>query len=316
MSSEISVAHVQQYSSNLFHLSQQEGSVLSGAVRIEMQKGKRKFYERLGLVEPVLKTSRHQDTPQNDTPHSRRAVDMSDYIQADMIDEEDLIRMLIDPQSAYVKAFANGFGRQKDRILITAMRGNAYSGENGATTVALPASQKVLCASENAPGTPSMFNIDLLRKLDYMFGVNNVNPQAKRHIAYTAKQKMQLLGSTEVTSSDYNTVKALVNGQINTFMGFQFHQTQLLPLEAATYNESTGAIDSGSGSISAADARRCLAWVEDGVILSIGKDIQARVDERKDKNYSKQVWTCMTAGATRLEEEKVIEIVCDESATA
>jgi hypothetical protein len=316
MSSEISVAHVQQYSSNLYHLSQQKGSRLAMAVRNEMQKGKRKFFDRIGLVEAVLKTSRHQDTPQNDTPHTRRAVDMNDYIQADMIDDEDLIRMLIDPKSAYVEAFANGFGRKKDSVLIAAMRGNAYGGEAGATSIALPAAQKVLCATENAPGTPSLFNIDLLRKLDYMFGAANVDPQARRYIAYTAKQKQQLLGSTEVTSSDYNTVKALVSGQIDTFMGFKFIQTQLLPLEAATYNESTGAIDSGSGSISAANARRCLAWVEDGVILSVGKDIQAKVDPRPDKNYATQVWTCMTVGATRLEEEKVIEIVCDESATA
>lgn len=313
MSSQVTEAFVQQYSSNVFHLSQQKGSRLRGSVRSEMQVGKRKFYERLGLTEAVLKTSRHQDTPQIDTPHSRRAVDLNDYILADLIDDEDKIRMLIDPASPYVQAFASGFGRKIDSVLITAMRGNAYSGETGASTVALGAGQKILAATDEAPGTPSKLNIDTLRRAKYKFDAADVDPSIPRYFAYTAKQMQDLLGTTEVGSADFNTVKALVQGQIDTFMGFKFIHTQLLPLEAATYNASTGAIDSGAGSISAANARRCLAWAGDGVVLAIGKDIEAKIEKRADKNYATQVFTRMSVGATRLEEAKVVEIVCDES---
>lgn len=313
MSAQVTEAHVQQFTSNLYHLSQQKGSRLSGAVRQEMQKGKRKFFDRIGLTEAVLKTSRHQDTPQMDTPHSRRAVDMNDYHLADLIDDEDLIRMLIDPKSAYAEAFVRGFGRKKDSVLIAAMRGNAYSGESGGTAVPLPAAQKVLAALDSAPGTPAPLNIDTLRKVSFMFDEADVDPDLPRYFAFTAKQKRDLLGTTEVTSSDYNSVKALVNGQIDTFMGFKFIHTQLLPLEAATYNASTGAIDSGGGSIAAANARRCLAWVGDGIIMSVGQDIVTKIDPRADKSYAMQVYTKMTVGATRMEEEKVVEIVCDES---
>lgn len=313
MSSQVTEAHVQQYSSNIYHLAQQMGSRLRGSARIEMQNAKRKFFERIGLVEAVLKTSRHMDTPQNDTPHSRRAVDLNDYIQADLIDDEDLIRMLINPQSAYSKAFANGFGRKIDSVMIAAMRGNAYSGESGATSVALPAAQKVLAALDEAVGTPTGLNVDTIRKVGYIFDEADVDPSLPRYFAITAKQKQQLLGQTEITNSDYASVKALVSGQIDTFYGFKFIHTQLLPLEAATYDTSTGAIDSGSGSLGATVARRCLAWIGDGVILSIGKDIEAKVEKRADKNYATQVFTRMSVGATRMEEEKVVEIVCSEA---
>jgi len=48
MSFQITEAFVQQYTSNVFHLSQQKGSRIRAAVRSEMQKGKRAFYDRLG----------------------------------------------------------------------------------------------------------------------------------------------------------------------------------------------------------------------------------------------------------------------------
>jgi hypothetical protein len=313
MSNLITEAFVQQYKSNVFHLSQQKSSRLRGTARNESQKGKRAFYDRIGLTEAVLKTSRHADTVYADTPHSRRAVDMNDYTAADLIDDEDKIRMLIDPASAYVQSFASAFGRKMDSVLIAAARGNAYSGENGATTVALPATQKVLAAASSAPGTPTRLNIDTLRKVQFKFDEADVDPMLPRYFAFTAKQKQDLLASTEITSSDYNTVKALVAGQIDTFMGFKFIHTQLLPLEVATYNASTGVIDSGGESISATYARRCLAWCGDGLILAVGQDIEAKIEKLPTKNYSTQVFTRMTVGATRLEEAKVVEIVCDES---
>jgi hypothetical protein len=88
--------------------------------------------------------------------------------------------------------------------------------------------------------------------------------------------------------------KALVQGEINTFMGLRFHVTTRL---------------AKSGNI-----RTCFAWAEDGLKLAVGKDVTSRIDERSDKSYSTQVYYCAQFGATRMEEEKVVQIDCDESA--
>ena len=61
------------------------------------------------------------------------------------------------------------------------------------------------------------------------------------------------------------------------------------------------------------DNRTCFAWAEDGLALAIGKDVNARIDERADKGYATQVYYCMSVGATRMEEEKIVQILCDES---
>lgn len=47
-------------------------------------------------------------------------------------------------------------------------------------------------------------------------------PEEDRFFVGSTMGKKQLLDSTVVTSVDYNSVKALVNGQVNTFMGFTF----------------------------------------------------------------------------------------------
>lgn len=64
----------------------------------------------------------------------------------------------------------------------------------------------------------------------------------------------------------------------------------------------------------ASNIRKCFAWAEDGIKLAVGKDVVAKIDERSDKSYSTQVFYSATFGATRMEEAKVVEISCDESA--
>ena len=59
--------------------------------------------------------------------------------------------------------------------------------------------------------------------------------------------------------------------------------------------------------------RTCIAFAQDGITLAVGKDVSARIDERADKSYATQVYYCMSIGATRMEEEKVVEIKCHEA---
>jgi hypothetical protein len=309
MSFEITTAFVKQYGSNIYHLAQQKGSRLRAATRQENQKGESKFFDRIGVVSAVERTTRHGDTPLISTPHSRRRVTLSDFEVADLIDDQDKIRMLIDPQSDYVKAFMFSLGRSFDQKIISAALGSAYSGVDGGTPVVLPTSQKIHAV---ASGALSNLNVDALRHAKEMLDAKEVDDSLKRYIALTSSQMRSLLAQTEVTSSDYNTVKALVQGQLNTFLGFNFIRTELLTTEATalTFNVTTGNYDAGGSS--AINNRICIAWAEDGIISSIGEDMVAKVDQRADKSYATQVYAKMSMGATRMEEEKVVYIGCKE----
>ncbi len=123
MSNQITTAFVQQYSSNVQMLSQQMGSLLRGAVDVESVVGKNAFFDQVGKTTAVLRASRHADTPQIDTPHSRRRVSLADYEWADLIDNADKVRLLIDPTSSYAKAAAAAMGRAMDDVVIAALGG-------------------------------------------------------------------------------------------------------------------------------------------------------------------------------------------------
>lgn len=287
MSVQITTAFSQQFSANVQLLSQQRGSILRGGVSEEAVTGEKAFFDQVGAAAAVKRTSRHQDTPTVETPHSRRMVTMDSYEWADLIDDADKVRMLIDPTSTYAEAAAAAIGRAMDDAIIEAATGTAKTGKSGGTSTTM------LSANQIANGSADLTLAKLItakKTLD----LGSVDPSIPRHIAVGPDQIEALLNSTTVTSSDFNTVKALVQGEIDTFMGFQFHVTTRL---------------AKSGNI-----RTCFAWAQDGIKLAVGKDVMSRIDERSDKSYSTQVYYCATFGATRMEEEKVVQIDCDESA--
>ena len=213
MSSNITTAFVQQYSANVQMLSQQMGSLLRDKVRVESVVGKNAFFDQVGSVTAVEKTSRHSDTPQIDTPHARRRVSLADYEFADLIDQQDKVRLLIDPTSSYAQAAAMAMGRAIDDVIITAALGTAYTGETGSTSTS--------AQSAIAHGSTGL-TIAKLRTAKQTFDLGDVDPSIPRNIIVSPKQITDLLGTTEVTSSDFNTVKALANGEVNPFLGFNF----------------------------------------------------------------------------------------------
>lgn len=310
MSSQITTAFVQQYSSNIYYLVQQKGSRMRNAVRTESQVGKTAFYDQVGAATAQLKTSRHSDTPQLDSLHSRRMVALSDYEWADLIDNQDKIRTLIQPESAYAQSAAWALGRSIDDVIIAAGLGTAYSGETGTTSVVLPSTQKIASVASSAGAN---LNVQALRRAKKIFDANDVDESIPRYICLSSSQLEALLNETQVTSSDFNTVKALVQGEIDTFLGFKFIRSERLPTRsgALSFNTTTGAVGSGSGD--ADGYRRVMTWAQDGMLLSMGKDIMGRISERSDKSYAMQVYACMSVGAARMEEKKVVEILCTEA---
>ena len=286
MSSQITTAFVNQYSSNIQMLSQQMGSLLRGAVDVESVNGEKAFFDQVGSAAAVLRTTRHADTPLIDTPHSRRMVTMSDYEYADLIDDQDKVRLLVDPTSTYARAAAAAMGRAMDDVIIAAAIGTAKTGKDGSTSTALPSGQKVVHGSAS-------LTIAKLLSAKEILDEGSVDPSIPRYIVCAPKQITSLLGTTQVTSSDFNTVKALAQGQMDTFSGFKFIVSNRLTTD-------------GDGN------RAVIAFAGDGLKLAMGKEPTARIDERSDKSYATQVYYCQTIGATRMEEAKVVEIACSE----
>lgn len=291
MSIQITTSFVEQYSSNVSMLSQQMGSKLRGSVDVENINGKNAFFDQVGVTAAQLRTSRHGDTPQIDTPHSRRRLSLADYEWADLVDDVDKVRMLVDPTSSYAKAAAAAMNRAMDDVIITAFNASASTGVAGGSSTALPSSQKT-ATSDQSDG----LTIAKLLSAKKILDDNDVDPSLKRYIVCGPQQISDLLGTTSVTSADFNTVRALSTGEVNSFLGFEFIMSTRLNKDATNTTD-----------------RLVFAYTEDAIKLGIGKDISAKISERADKSYSTQVYYCMSLGAVRMQEEKVVQIPCHEA---
>lgn len=308
MNSQIESWRVQAYTANVYNISQQKGSRLAPLVRNEVFKGKIEYFDRLGVASAQKKTGRNTPTPNLDIAHSRRAVTTAMYEWATLVDRKDKLQNIHDPENQYSVAASNALGRSMDDILIAAALGNAATLEDGSGTSALGNGQK--CASISG-GSLAPLNVGALLNAKYLFDAAEAVGQ--RYIVINGSQLKGLLNQTQVTSSDYNTVKALVNGEVDTFAGFKFIHSERIPLSSVYSTgwlfDSVSGLYNASGSSLASTAVSAFAFVSDGLILGKNEEAVGRIDERADMSYSHQVYASMDFGAVRMEEVKVVEII-------
>jgi len=322
MSTQVTTAFVKQFDANVQLLVQQMGSRLRNAVTLEAGKiGEEVFMDRISATSAQKVTSRHADSPLISTPHDRRRVTPVDYDWGDMIDNPDKLRLLIDPASAYSVNAAMAMGRAIDEEVIGAIVGTAYgsestSGSAASTSISLDSSQQVdantntyAVDSESGYTNLTVGKLIHARKIlgageadDY-----DVNGNSNLFLVLNANQLAQLLTSTKVNSADYNQVRALVAGDLNQYMGFNIIRTEKIPTTAGTesYSGTTACPQENS-----ANVEYCLAFHRRGVGLCVWEDIVARISERPDKRFSQYIYYRMTVGATRLEEERVVQLSC------
>jgi len=294
-STQITEAFVNQYEANFYTLAQQLQSRFESCVEVVTGIiGQSKSVERVGKTEAYDINTRHGDTQYVNTPHSRRWIDLQDKGWADLVDELDEIRLLIDPASAYTRMAVSAMNRAKDDVLYAAGRGSARTNTG---TTALPAGQKI---AEGGTGLTLAKLLSVKELLDSAEVIEDHDPAmsgqqaniATRFLTCSSKQLTNLYGTTEIKSVDYNSVKALANGAIDTFLGFKFIRSERLAKSSTT--------------------RYALAWCKPCIKLGIGKDIVTSIDKLPQKNMSVQVFARMALGAVRVEDEGVVEIGCYE----
>ncbi len=296
MSYTVPTAHVQQYRSNIIILSQQKGSRLRRAVNVDADMvGKNGFFDRISKTAAQKTTARHADTPLMNTQHTRRRCSLYDYDWADLVDKSDKLRMLADPTGPYTTNAMYAMGRSMDDEIITAFDATAYEGETGATSTDYDDTNWEIAIDshdyDTATGNTGLTISKLLtakEKLD----AAEVDEDEPRFIYASSRQINTLLATTEVGSADYNTVKALAAGQLNSFLGFEFIRGQRATL--------------------ASSVRDVFAWPQNAMGLAVANDVEVDVAPRKDKRNSTQVYVCMNIGAVRIE-DTVVRIKCAEA---
>jgi hypothetical protein len=279
-------AFVKQYQDSITLLAQQLDSRLRSAVVVDTNwTGEEKYYDQYNTDSMVELTTRYQDTPVQAPDHQRRRVTPSYFVSNTLEDPFEALQMLVDPKSAYMQAKMASANRKIDEVIIAALGGTAYTGKTGSTGTSLASTNKVLV---QGAGLTKEKILEAKKILDE-FEVDRDD----RFLVCSAEQFEDVLNSTEASSSDFNTVRALVQGEIDTWIGFKFLHSEQLEVDGSSN-------------------RLVYAYQRKGILLAIQKNPEGRVDERPDKNYAWQVYMKLALGSTRLEENRVVQIACSE----
>lgn len=292
MAESLPTAYVEKFKNDFIMLAQQKDSRLLKTVRQDPEffDGKYGHFDRIGTTSFQEKTERAGDTPNMDVPHSRRRFARRTYNWGKRVDIADVRRVITNPQNSYLRAALAGRNRKIDDIIINAATADVTGiDEDGATsTITFPSSQRVTVG-----GSPTGLTKAKLLEAKEILDGNEADEEMMRFCIVTSKQVTELLNITEVASADYNTVKALAEGKVDTWLGYKFIRTERLKLDA-------------NGD------REVLVYDQ----LAFGASIDAapsklRIGENPQKSYTPQIYIEFEGAAVRVEDERIVAIACN-----
>lgn len=285
MSKNLSSAAQQEFDGLVHHEFEKAGILRSTVTVRNGVTGDQYKFRRMGKGLANQKASQADVTPM-DISHTLIPATLENWNAPEYTDIFDAAEVNFDEKMELAKTIAAACGRRLDQLIIDALdtlhaNSGSYAGQ----------------VTNDIGGTDTNMNVEKLIRASRYLNDKGV-PSSGRHIAISAPGLDALLNTTKATSSDYAGIKALVRGEMDSFMGFKFHIIE-------SRSEGGLAIDGSSD-------RTCFAWHETAVGLAIGMDIRTEV------NYvaQKTSWLCngmFKAGAVVRDATGVVEIVARES---
>jgi len=237
-------------------------------------------FPKVGKGVATLRVPQTDVTPLN-VDFSQVTATMQDWNAAEYSDIFMQQKVNFDERQELVQVVANAIGRRQDQLIIDALEGSSTS----------------LTVANSIGGAASNLNVAKLREAKKLLDANNVPPQ-DRHIVLHANNLSALLSETAVTSSDFNTVKALVSGELNTYLGFQFHVL--------------GDRTEGGLTVDGSNDRTVMAFHKDAIGYAEGMGPKTEINYVPEKT-SFLVNAMFSAGAVAIDAEGIVDITCREA---
>jgi hypothetical protein len=237
-------------------------------------------FPKVGKGAATLRVAQTDITPLN-VGFSSVTCTLQDWNAAEYSDIFSQAKVNFDERSELVKVVASAMGRRQDQLILDALAASGTS----------------LTVSNDIGAADSNMNIAKLREAKRLMDKNNVPPD-NRNIIIHANGLANLLSETTVTSSDFNTVKALVQGELNTYMGFKFH---VLGDRAEGGLAIDGSLD-----------RVCFAFHRDALGYAEGIGMRTEINYIAEKT-SWLVNEVFSAGAITIDAEGIVQLTCRET---
>ena len=237
-------------------------------------------FPKVGRGVATIRVPQTDVTPLN-VGFSTVTLTLADYNAAEYSDIFSQAKVNFDERQELVQVVAGAMGRRQDQMVLDA----------------LSASSTSLTVANSIGGATTNMNVAKLREAKRLLDKGNVPPDG-RNILIHANGLANLLSETSVTSSDFNSVKALVQGDIDTFLGFKFHVL--------------GDRSEGGLAIDASLDRTCFAFHKDAVGYGEGIAMRTEINYIAEKT-SWLVNEVFSAGAVAIDDEGIVKITCRET---
>jgi len=223
-----------------------------------------------------------------DWPWSRRVSVPTTYDTGDSTEQEDIVQMIIDPNSNLAQSQGYAMRRAFDDEIIAAATGTALDGLGVANP--FPDAQKVFGVTVDVYDTS--LNFDLVTQVTERFLDNDIDPDEPKCMVIGPVQARKLLQLTEATSGDYVYVKALAEmGYIDNWMGYQW-------IVSTRLNHPTApGVDID-----------CFAMTKKALGMMVDRDITSRIAEDPSISFAWRIYSFMTIGAVRVEDEHIVNL--------
>jgi capsid protein len=302
VSTNIVTFYVQQYAKTLNELVQQKTSRLRKFVTEDKYVGQAASpVEQVGAVAMQPVTQRYGPMQRVDAPTDRRWVYPSDYDLPQLFDNFDKLRLLIDPKGKFVRNAHNAANRQFDDLIIAALGGPAQTGVTGQNAIVLPAGE-IVGVQQGATAATGL-TVAKLRQAKLILMQNEAysdeeedpgDPSSGLVCVAGGRQLDNLMAEAQVVSRDFNDQPVLEEGRVKRFLGIEFVRSERLV---------TGTDDQ------AGTSTKVHVWQREGMHLGLWNDISTNISQRHDlQSEPWQSYVYMTAGATRLEEKRVVQV--------
>lgn len=284
-------AYVTQFSGNVRQLALQRKSRLRRTIMDSetiVGEAKRCDYSAPADDLPNTVTERYGRMPLNLVNYSFRWMYPVAYDYATIVETFDKAKLMLDPNSTMTREHAGFFGRQMDDDIIAALGGSVNTGETGGTPVALPTAQKVVSGSVGLTIAKLILAREILVSAD-------IDEDQTMYLVHNPRQISDLLEDPKITSSEYNIVKALYDGKVNRYMGFEFVNSNRLTLDSS-------------------DDRLLYAYTSSALKWGDHIGVQSRVDTRPDiRGVPNQTYSYGAWDVIRAEDVQVVQIACTEN---
>jgi hypothetical protein len=283
MAINLSTAFVTLFDAEVKQAYQAE-AMLRGAVRVRSGVEVRTYkFPKIGKGVAQVRVPQTDVTPLNVT-YGQVTVTLGDFIAAEYADIFMQAKVNFDERRELVQVVSKAIGRRQDQIILDALNASSTS----------------LTVSNDIGGTDTNMNVAKLRDAKKKLDAGNV-PSGDRHIIIHANSLASMLSETSVTSSDFNTVKALVAGEINTFLGFMFHVM--------------GDRAEGGLPIDGSSDRTIYAFHKDAIGMAEGIAPKTEINYVPEKT-SFLVASMFSAGAVAIDDEGIVKITARDTAAA